>query len=97
MHWFTVTSDVAVPAGTLFVTLTLQYTLLPPAVTIPLHWVTEATSWFDEVLLVIGPEFSGHEGNTTPAAAKHALVVTVELVAPVEEVVFTTVTVHVTW
>jgi hypothetical protein len=48
------------------------------------------------VVLVIGPEFSGQEGNGTPAAAKHALVVTVELVAPVEVVVFTTVTVQVT-
>ena len=48
------------------------------------------------MVLVIGPEFSGQEGNGTPAAAKHALVVTVELVAPVEVVVFTTVTVQVT-
>ena len=48
-------------------------------------------------MLVIGPEFSGQEGNTTPAAAKQALVVTVELVAPVEDVLFTIVTVHVTW
>jgi hypothetical protein len=48
------------------------------------------------VVLVIGPEFSGHEGNGTPAAARHALMVTVELVAPVEVVVFTTVTVQVT-
>jgi hypothetical protein len=48
------------------------------------------------VVLVIGPEFSGQEGNGTPAAAKHALVVTFELVEPVEVVVFTTVTVQVT-
>jgi hypothetical protein len=48
------------------------------------------------VVLVIGPEFSGQEGYTTPAAAKHALVVTVELAAPVEVVLFTTVTVQVT-
>ena len=48
-------------------------------------------------MLVIGPEFSGQDGNTTPAAASHALVVTVELVTPVEEVLFTTVTVQVTW
>lgn len=97
MHWFTVMPDVAVPSGTLFVTMTLQYTLLPPPVTMPLHWFTEVTSWFDEVLVVTGPEFRGQEGNTTPAAARHALVVTVELVAPVEEVLFTTVTVQVTW
>jgi hypothetical protein len=38
------------------------------------------------VVLVTGPRFSWHEGKTTPAAAKHALVVTVELVAPVEVV-----------
>lgn len=44
-----------------------------------------------------GPRFKGQEGNTTPAAAKHALVVTVELVAPLELVVLTTVTVQVTW
>jgi hypothetical protein len=44
----------------------------------------------------MGPKFSGQDGNGTPAAAKHALVVTVELVAPVEDVVFTTVTVQVT-
>jgi len=81
----------------LLVTVTLQYTLLPPPFTIPLHWSTEVTSWFDEVLLVIGPEFRGQEGYGTPAAARHALVVTVELVAPVEEVLFTTVTVQVTW
>jgi hypothetical protein len=48
-------------------------------------------------VLVTGPRFRGHEGNTTPAAAKHALVVTVELVAPLELVVLTTVTVQVTW
>jgi hypothetical protein len=47
-------------------------------------------------VLVTGPRFSGQEGNTTPAAAKQALVVTVELVAPVELVVFSTVTLHVT-
>jgi hypothetical protein len=47
-------------------------------------------------VFVTGPEFRGQEGNGTPAAAKHALVVTVELVTPVEVVVFTTVTVQVT-
>ena len=49
------------------------------------------------LVLVIGPKFSGQEGNTTPAAASHALVVTTELVAPVEDVLLTTATVHVTW
>ena len=46
---------------------------------------------------MIGPRFNGQDGNTTPAAAKHSLVVTVELVAPVEDVLFTIVTVQVTW
>ena len=77
--------------------VTLQYTLLPPPVTIPLHWSTEVTSWLEDTVLVIGPEFNGQEGNVTPAAAKHAFVVTVELVVPVDEVLFTTVTLHVTW
>jgi hypothetical protein len=96
MHWLTVTPAVDVPTGTLLVTVTLQYTLLPPPVTMPLHWFTDVTSCVDDVALVTGPRFSGHEGNGTPAAAKHALVVTVELVAPVALVVFTTVTVQVT-
>ncbi len=96
MHWLTVTSEVDVPTGTSLVTVTSQYTLLPPPVTMPLHWFTDVTSWVEEVVLVIGPEFSGQEGNGTPAAARHALTVTVELVAPVEVVVFTTETVHVT-
>ena len=71
--------------------------LLPPPYTIPSHWFTEVTSWFVVVVLVTGPEFKGHDANTTPAAAKHALVVTVELVAPLELTVLTTVTVQVTW
>jgi hypothetical protein len=82
MHWSTVMPDSAVPAGTLLVTATLQYTLLPPPLTMPLHWLTDVTSWVDEVVLVTGPKFSGQAGNTTPAAPRHALVVTVELVAP---------------
>ena len=65
------------------VTVTLQYTLLPPPVTIPLHWLTDVTSWVDMVVLVTGPKFNGQAGYTTPAAPKQALVVTVELVAPV--------------
>jgi ribosomal protein L24 len=63
----------------------------------PLHWFTEVTSWVEDVVLVTGPKFKGQEGNVTPAAARHALVVTVELVAPPEVVVFTTVTVQDTW
>jgi hypothetical protein len=96
MHWSTVTAGVDVPTGTLLVTVTLQYTLLPPPVTMPSHWFTDVTSWVDVVVLTIGPEFSGQEGNGTPAAARHALAVTVELVAPVELVVFTTETEQVT-
>jgi hypothetical protein len=52
----------------------------------PLHWFTDVTSWVEVTVLVTGPRFSGQEGKTTPAAARHALVVTVELVAPVEVV-----------
>lgn len=91
------TAAVDVPTGTLLVTVTLQYTLLPPPVTMPLHWFTEVTSWVEDVVLVIGPKFRGQDGNVTPAAAKHTLVVTVELVAPLELLVLTTATVQVTW
>jgi hypothetical protein len=97
MHWSTVTPAVVVPTGTLLVTVTSQYTLLPPPVTMPLHWFTDVTSWLDEVVLTTGPRFSGHEGKTTPAAPSQALMVTVELVAPVEDVLFTTVTAQVIW
>jgi hypothetical protein len=62
----------------------------------PLHWFTEVTSCVDDVVAVTGPAFKGQDGNGIPAAAKHALVVTVELVEPVEVVVFTTVTLQVT-
>ena len=82
--------------GKLLVTETLQVTSLPPPLTMPSHWSTEVTSWVDEVVLTTGPELSGQLGKGTPAAAKQALVVTVELVAPVEDVLFTTVTLHVT-
>jgi hypothetical protein len=77
------------------VTETLQNTSLPPAI-MPLHWLTEVTSWVDEVVVTTGPEFPGQMGGCTPAAARHALKVTVELVAPVEDVLLTTVTWHVT-
>ena len=56
---------------------TLQFTLLPPPVTMPLHWSTEVTSWFDEVTVVVQPK-----GGRTPAAAKHAVAVTVDETAP---------------
>jgi hypothetical protein len=78
-----VTPDSVVPVGTWLVTVTLQYTLLPPAFAMPLHWFTDVTSCVELVVVTIGPRFSGHEGKTTPAAPKHALVVTVESVAPV--------------
>jgi len=96
MHWSTVTPAVEVPVGTLLVTETLQITLLPPPVTIPLHWLTDVTNCVDVVTLLIGPRFSGQDGNGTPAAAKQALVVTVELVAPDDDTLLTTVTVQVT-
>ena len=65
-------------------TVTLQYTLLPPPVTMPLHWLTDVTSWLEVTVLVTGEMLSGQEGYTTPAAARHWVVVTVELVAPDE-------------
>jgi hypothetical protein len=77
---------VGVPTGMLSVTVTLQYTLLPPPFTMPLHWFTDVTSWVEVTVLVTGPKFSGQDGKTTPGAARQALVVTVELVAPVEDV-----------
>lgn len=99
MHWSTVTAAVGVPTGTLLVTLTLQYTLLPPTSVMLLHWFTEVTSWVESIVVTTGPPFDpilrGQEGKYTPGAAKHELVVTTELVAPVELVVFTTVTVQV--
>ncbi len=90
------TPEGVVVVGKLLVTETLQVTSLPPPLTMPLHWSTEVTSRVDEVVLTTGPELSGQLGKATPAAAKHALVVTVELVAPVEDVLLTTVTLHVT-
>ncbi len=78
-------------------TLTLQYVLLPPPYTMPLHWLTDVTSWVDVVVLLTGPTLRGQEGMVTPAAAKHAVAVTVELVAPLEVTVLTTVRMQVTW
>src|ERR1039458_7488711 len=57
----------------------------------PLHWLTEVTSWVDVVTVVVQPE-----GGSTPAAAKHAVTVTVELVTPWAVTVFSIVTVQVT-
>jgi hypothetical protein len=63
----TVTFAVDVAAGTLLVTETLQITLLPPAVTMLLHWLTEVTSWLDVVTVETGRDgtrarFPGQEG-----------------------------------
>ena len=57
----------------------------------PLHWSTEVTSWFDDVVVVVQPV-----GGTTPAAARQAVAVTVELVAPWAVTVFWIVRVQVT-
>jgi hypothetical protein len=43
----------------------------------PLHWSTEVTSWLDVADVVVQPK-----GGSTPAAARQAVAVTVELVAP---------------
>jgi hypothetical protein len=73
-------------------TITLQVTLLPPPVTMPLHWFTEVTSWVEVVIVVLQPK-----GGSTPAAARHSVAVTVELVAPCEVTVFSIVMLQVTW
>jgi hypothetical protein len=57
----------------------------------PLHWSTEVTSWLDVVTVVVQPE-----GGSTPAAARHAVAVTVEVVTPWAEMVFSIVMVQVT-
>jgi hypothetical protein len=49
------------------------------------------TSWLDVVTVVVQPE-----GGSTPAAARHAVTVTVELVTPWAVTVFSIVTVQVT-
>ena len=67
-------------------TSTLQVTLLPPA-KMPLHWLTEVTSSPDVVTVVVQPA-----GGSTPAFAKHAVVVTVELVVPSGLIVFSILT-----
>ena len=50
----------------------------------PLHWLTPVTSWSDVVVVVTQPA-----GGSTPAAARQAVVVTVELVAPSGATLFT--------
>jgi hypothetical protein len=71
MHWSTVIFAVEVPTTMLLVTVTSQITLLPPPLTMPLHWLTEVTRWFDFVTVVTGTGLSG-QSEVTPAAAKHA-------------------------
>jgi hypothetical protein len=92
MHWLTVTSEVANPVGTVSITETSQVRLLPPPTTIPLHWSTDVTSWFDVVTVVVQPE-----GGVTPAAAKHAVAVTVDEETPAEVTASAMVMVQVTW
>src|SRR5580658_8504875 len=82
MHWFTDTPDVAAPVGTVLTTETSQITLLPPPLTMPLHWFTEVTNWFELVTVVVQPE-----GGRTPAAARHAVAVTVDDSAPADDTV----------
>ena len=73
-------------------TETSHVRLLPPPTTIPLHWSTEVTSWFDGETVVVQPE-----GGVTPAAARHAVAVTVEELAPAAVTVLAIVMVQVTW
>jgi hypothetical protein len=87
----TVTPDVVVVAGIVFTTETLQVTLLPPPSTMPLHWSTELTSWFAVFTVVVQPE-----GGSTPAAAKHAVAVTVEEETPADVTVLSIVMVQFT-
>ncbi|HWG72632.1 MAG TPA: hypothetical protein VG184_01110 [Acidimicrobiales bacterium] len=56
-----------------------------------MHWSTEVTSWPCVLTVVVQPE-----GGSTPAAARHAVVVTVELVSPSEVTVLSITTVQVT-
>ena len=93
MHWLTVTPVVGVPTGTLLITVTLQVTLLPPPVTMPLHWSTEVTSWVGFTVTVVWQP----NGGSTPATAKQVVAVTFELVAPWAVMVFSILTVQVTW
>jgi hypothetical protein len=85
MHWLTVAPDVGVPVETSLVNVTLHVKLLPPPTMMPLHWFTVETSWVDVATVVVQPA-----GGSTPAAAKHAVVEIVELVAPLEVTLLTT-------
>lgn len=85
MHWLTVAPDVGVPVETSLVNVTLHVKLLPPPTMMPLHWFTVETSWVDLATVVVQPA-----GGSTPAAAKHAVVEIVELVAPLEVTLLTT-------
>jgi hypothetical protein len=77
MHWLTVAPVVAVPLAMSFVTMTLQIKLLPPPTMMPLHWLTEVTNWVESMTVVLHSA-----GGSTPAAARHVVVVIVELTAP---------------
>jgi hypothetical protein len=92
MHWLTVTPDVAAPVGMVLTTETSHVTLLPPPTAIPLHWSTDVTSWFEVVTVVVQPD-----GGVTPAAARHAVAVTVEELAAAAVTVLSMVMVQVTW
>ena len=85
MHWLTVAPEVGVPVETSLVNVTLQIKLLPPPTMMPLHWLTVDTNWVDEATLAVQPA-----GGSTPAAARHAVVVIVELGAPLDETLLTT-------
>jgi hypothetical protein len=57
----------------------------------PLHWFTEVTNWFELVTVVVQPE-----GGRTPAAARHAVAVTVDDSAPADDTVLLMVIVQLT-
>jgi len=67
---------------------TVQFTVPPPPLPDPLHWVTEVANWLD-------PVDHGMQVKPAFAAPLHDVPVTVELVTPVERFrLFVTVTVH---
>jgi hypothetical protein len=76
LHWLMVAGLVVVAPVMLLTTLTLHLTSPPPPLPEPSHWVTEVTSWFDGVVVVV------HVSGAF-AAPWHSFNVTVELVAPV--------------
>ena len=92
MHWSTVTSVVGWPLGMVLSTVTVHFTLLPPPSTMPLHWLTDVTRRSERLTVVVHPE-----GGNTPAAARQAVAVIVELVAPAAVTVLTISRVQVTW